>query len=150
MSESQQSFDFEVRHYVYDRLATRDKVPSIDETAAALGRRSSEVAESFQRLADNHVLVLQAGGEILMAPPFSALPTQFLVRAAEHSWFGNCIWDALGILAMLNLDGRVETSCGCCGDGMNLSVEGGKLNEAEGIVHFAFPTAHWWDNVVFT
>jgi hypothetical protein len=36
-----------------------------------------------------------------MANPFSAVPTPFLVRSGDRSWYGNCIWDALGIPAML-------------------------------------------------
>ena len=73
--------------------------PTVAETAPALSTTPENVAASFQRLADGHILVLQRGtGEILMANPFSAVPTPCLVRAGDRSWYGNCIWDATGFL----------------------------------------------------
>jgi hypothetical protein len=32
---------------------------------------------------------------------------------------------------------------------MHLEIRSGALLEAGGIVHFAIPAAHWWDDVVF-
>ena len=48
-----------------------------------------------------------------MAEPFSAVPTPFAVYVDDQRYFGNCIWDALGIPAMLHADARIESSCGC-------------------------------------
>lgn len=102
------------------------------------------------------MLVLQPGsGEILMANPLSAVPTAFVVEtegtAESRSWYGNCIWDALGVIAMLHGDGRVLTSCGCCGESMAVSVRQGEVEaRPPGIVHFAIPAKHWWDDIVFT
>jgi hypothetical protein len=101
-------------------------------------------------LAEGRVFALDADGEILMAPPFSAVPTGFLVESGGRSWWGNCIWDALGILVMLGRDGRVVASCGDCGTGMTLEVAGGALQHAEGVAHFAVPARRWWDDIVFT
>ena len=124
--------------------------PTMAETASALSTPSDNVSASFQRLADGHILVLQRGsGEVLMANPFSAVPTPFLVRVGDLSWYGNCIWDAMGIPAMLKQDATIEASCGCCGTAMRLAVTNGSLEEAPGIVHFAIPAAHWWDDIVF-
>jgi hypothetical protein len=118
--------------------------------AEALGLSQAAVAESFRRLAEKRVLALDANGEILMAPPFSAVPTGFLVESDARSWWGNCIWDALGILAMLRRDGRVLASCGDCGTAMTLEVTGGALEPAEGVAHFAVPARRWWEDIVFT
>jgi hypothetical protein len=86
--------------------------PTIAETASALSTTPNAVEASFRRLADGHILVLQRGtGEILMANPFSAVPTPFLVRAGDGSWYGNCSWDAMGIPAMLKQDAAIEASC---------------------------------------
>ncbi|HEX5974735.1 MAG TPA: organomercurial lyase [Rubrobacteraceae bacterium] len=84
-----------------------------------------------------------------MANPFSAVPTPFLVRAGDRSWYGNCIWDAMGISAMLQQDAVIEASCGCCGMAMQVTVVNGSLEEAPGIAHFAIPAARWWDDIVF-
>ncbi len=143
--------DREVRRYVYDQLREAGTAPTTTETALALGRPLDEVEVSFERLAHGRVFVLQPDSrEILMAPPFSAVPTPFLVEVGARSWYGFCVWDALGILAALHVDGRVVTSCGDCGAGMELAVSGGALAEGEGIIHFGVPARHWWDNIVFT
>jgi hypothetical protein len=113
------------------------------------------VAEAFRELAAGHMLVLQPGsGEVLMANPLSAVPTPFVVETGEavgpHTWHGNCIWDALGVIAMLHVDGRVHTSCGCCGESMTVAVRGGEVVcEPPGLVHFALPARQWWDDIVF-
>ena len=150
MMDAEQAFDKVVRHHVYDSVMQAGLLPTIAETSSALARSPAEVRDSFQRLADSHILVLQKGsGEILMANPFSAVPTPFLVKARGHSYYGNCIWDAMGIPAMLKQDAVIEASCGCCSTAMNLSITNGSLAEAQGIAHFAIPAAHWWDDIVF-
>jgi hypothetical protein len=144
------ALDYEVRRYVYDHTMKDCLPPTMAETASALSTTPANVETSLRRLADGHILVLQRGsGEILMANPFSAVPTPFLVRAGELSWYGNCIWDAMGIPAMLKEDATIEASCGCCGTAMHLAVTNGSLEEAPGIAHFAIPAAHWWDDIVF-
>jgi hypothetical protein len=149
--DKEDAFDREVRRVVYGRTAGEGRVPSAAEVAAALGSAREEARASFARLAAAHVLVLQGeGGEILMAAPFAAVPTPFLVESGGREYYGNCVWDALGIPVVLGRDARVAASCGCCGTSMELAVRGGALEAAEGVVHFALPAARWWDDVVFT
>lgn len=144
------AFDKVVRHHVYDYVMQEGLLPTIVETSSALARSPLDVRDSFQRLADGHILVLQKGnGEILMANPFSAVPTPFLVKAGGRFYYTNCIWDAMGIPAMLRQDAVIEASCGCCSTAMNLKVTNGSLGESHGIAHFAIPAAHWWDDIVF-
>ena len=84
-----------------------------------------------------------------MAEPFSAVPTAFAVEVGTQKWWGNCIWDALGIPAMLKQDARVVTACGCCNEAMTLEVRDGQLLKAPGVVHLAIPPREWWNDVVF-
>jgi hypothetical protein len=110
--QDEATFDYEVRRYVYDHVMKEGLPPTIAETASALSTTPDAVEASFRRLADGHILVLQRGtGEILMANPFSAVPTPFRVKAGDGSWYGNCIWDAMGIPAMLKQDAAIEASC---------------------------------------
>jgi hypothetical protein len=154
-----QDLDLEVRKFVYDRLIEHERTPRAEEIATALGRSLEEIRASFARMKDAHVLVLQQGDEeVLMANPFSAVPTPFVVRIGDRSWWGNCIWDALGIAAMVKGDATITTGCADCGYMMVVRVE----NEAarfepqdggqsrEGIIHFSVPAARWWDNITFT
>lgn len=147
------SMDDAVRRVIYDVAMSTGSIPTIVEIARTLGLGTEHVGSALRRLADAHVLVLQCeSGEVLMAPPFSAVPTPFVVRGSEiHAW-GNCIWDALGILAMVQSDGVVETACGCCGEAMTLSVEHGQLRKPPGhpVAHIAVPARQWWDDIVFT
>lgn len=148
--EEQTTFDKTVRRLVYDHTMEQGLPPTIEQAAATLSSAGEEVKASFQRLAKSHILVLQPDNdEILMANPFSAVPTPFVVRAGGKSYYGNCIWDAMGIPAMLKTDASIETSCGCCRTAMHLEIKQGALIESTGIVHFAIPAAHWWDDIVF-
>ena len=145
------AFDKEVRRHVYDDFIKRGQAPTIAGTAAALKSTPNDIRASYRRLAEGHVVVLQEGnGEILMANPFSAVPTPFLVESGGRSWWGNCIWDALGIAAMLKGDARIATGCGDCNDSMTLIIKNGSLQETEGIIHFSVPAKRWWDNIKFT
>jgi hypothetical protein len=145
------AFDVRVRAAVYDAIITGGAVPTLAATAAALGSPVEAVTAAFRRLAAGHVLVLQPErDELLMANPFSAVPTAFAVEAGERTYWGNCVWDALGILAMLGRDGRVLASCGDCGAALVLEVRDGALAGAAGVAHFSVPARQWWDNIVFT
>jgi hypothetical protein len=143
--------DRRVRRLVYDFAEREGLPPTVAQAAAALSLGDDEVAASFRRLAAANMLVLQTeSDEILMAPPYSAVPTPFVVESAGRSYYANCVWDALGVPAMLGRDARVKTSCGCCGAALALAVANGTLAEARGVVHFALPARRWWDDIAFT
>lgn len=145
------TFDQQIRKYVYDHFIKVGQAPTIAETAAALTSSSLEVEAAYRRLAEGRALVLQATtAEVLMAPPFSAVPTPFQVEIGDRSWWGNCIWDALGIPAMLKEDARISTGCGDCNEAMVLTIKDEALLETSGLIHFALPTKQWWSNIVFT
>lgn len=149
--ETDSKLDDRVRSLVYDAFITDGVAPRRARLASQLALPEAQVAASFERLAKAHVLVLQPHScEILMANPFSAVPTLYRVRSEDRAWWGNCIWDALGIIAMTGGDGLVESSCPDCGEGLTLHVRSGQLLPAEAIAHFAVPAAHWWDDIVFT
>ena len=147
-------FKNRVRVRLYRMFLELGRCPSSAEVAGSLQCAPADVATAFQALAADHMLVLQPGGEVLMANPLSAVPTPFVVEtgtdAGRQSWYGNCIWDALGVIAMLQCDGRVRASCGCCGESMTVSVRKGEVQaNPPGVVHFAIPAKRWWDDIVF-
>lgn len=141
--------DKQIRHYIYAHFVKLGRAPTIAECAGALSLPINEVERAFQHLAYGRALVLQGNGEILMAEPFSAVPTAFYVEVRERAWWGNCIWDALGIAAMLKEDAHVVTACGCCNDAMVVEIRNGELVNPSGLVHFAIPPRDWWQDVVF-
>lgn len=142
--------DEQVRIAVYQHTMNAGMPPSVAELASSLRFAESDVVQSLRRLADGRVLVLQPhSAEILMAPPWSAVPTPFVVRLKNATAYGNCAWDALGVLAALHEDGEIVTSCADCGEGASVHVRDGNV-QGEGLVHFALPVRQWWKNVVFT
>jgi hypothetical protein len=125
--------------------------PAIDDVAAALSLSPAEVEASFRRLEERHVLVFAPGTRnVWMANPLSAFPTPFRVETPRGAYWGNCVWDAFGVVAMLGGDGVVLTTCADCGDEMSLRVRRGVLDPAEGVAHFAVPARRWWDNIGYT
>jgi hypothetical protein len=79
------------------------------------------------------------------------VPTRFEARLPDgRRYFGNCVWDALGIPSMLALDATIEARCGCCEDRMRLEVAAGGLTHSEGVVHFGVPVREWWTDIAFT
>ena len=148
-----EELDLAVRQYVYDQLFNRQRVPGAAEIARALHREIDGLRQSLRRMKDGHILVLQEGDqEILMANPFSAVPTPFVVQIGDRSWWGNCIWDALGIAAMVKGEATITTGCGDCNDEMVIRVEGGQawFEDGNGVIHFSVPARRWWDNIKFT
>ena len=145
-----QEFDRTLRLHVFQHTADTGVVPQSQDIAAALGHSLDAVEASLRRLAEGRVLVLApASSSIWMANPFSAVPTDFKVMSRGRTYFGNCIWDALGIPALLDADGLVETACADCGAPQALEVRAGAVRSG-GIVHFSVPAARWWVNIGFT
>ncbi len=143
--------DSAVRLHLYERFVATGSPPTVAETARMLGRRHDEVAAAYGRLEEARAIVLAPGTlNVWMAQPLSAVATPFRVETERGAFWGNCIWDALGVIAMLGGDGRVATQCPECADPLDFRVERGELVPADGIVHFAVPAARWWDNIGFT
>ncbi len=142
--------DIDVRCYVYDVALATGRVPTIAGCARALRQSPDDIRESLHRLADAHQLVLGTNGEVLMAMPFSAVPTPFVVASGDVQAYANCGWDALGVAAMLHRDAVASTSCADCGDAMQIAVRDSHVADAAALLHFALPVRRWWESVVYT
>lgn len=143
------TLDRDVRVAVYRKIVDEGSPPTVSEVADGLGITTSEIEASFHRLAEDHVLVLAPGtSSIWMASPFSAIPTPFQVEVGDRRYFGNCIWDALGIPVCLRMDGRIRTSCPDCSEPLSLDVRDGSLDaSSDHVIHFEVPAARWWDDI---
>ncbi len=145
------ALDRDVRVHVFRQSADTAGVPTPADIARALERSQEEVEESLRRLAAARVLILAPGtANIWAANPFCATPSSFRVEALGRTYWGICIWDALGIPAALHADATVTARCGDCHQDLVLEVRGDALAPAGGIVHFGVPAARWWDNIAFT
>jgi len=142
----------EVRLHVLRTTIDTTIVPSAPETAAALGISGEQGIEAYRQLGDGHVYVLEPRDptRLRMANPFSAVPTAFRVEAGGKSYYGNCVWDALGVVSLMGGNGQVKTGCPDCGEALTLVIAGRELVRKEGVVHFTVPAAHWWDDIIYT
>ena len=145
-----QTFDGHLRLFVYRHILRHEKSPTVVQMAKALASSTRKVRAGLARLSESHAFMLQENGELWRAAPFSCIRTGFPVKVGRRSWYGNCIWDALGIPAMLGKDARIEASCGCCNGDMPVEVKAGKLRSDPGVIHIAVPAREWYKDVVFT
>ena len=131
---------------VMERFAALLRAPTHAELAQAAGIPVEDVPSALRELHDQRMIVLEPGTDrIRMANPFSAVPTDYVAVVNGRRHFGNCIWDALGIVAMLGGIGRVEK------DDLRIECAIRRVSAPRDyVVHFLVPAAHWWDDIGFT
>ena len=143
--------DLALRNLTYARFVELGRAPTLQEVANASGLSSDEVWAGWNRLHNDHALVLQTHSrEIRMANPFSAVPTAYRVNAGGRWWYANCAWDAFGVCAALHVDGRIEASCADCGEPLTIEVRDEQPDDATLLFHCLVPAVRWWDDIVFT
>ena len=151
MHQQNASFDSTVRLAIL-RGFLAGVTPSVEGIASALDARAGDVAASFERLAAGRAIVLVPGThEIRMAAPFAGQPTDFRATVGGRTYFANCIWDAMGIPAMLgSRNAGIDTTCADCDTPLHLEFRDGAMAGDQSVVHFAVPAARWWEDIVFT
>jgi hypothetical protein len=141
----------DVRLAVYQCILETGRIPLVGQVADRLSIAMEDVRTEFRRLENLHAFALApASDEILMAHPFSAMPTAYVVRCGGRALWANCAWDALAIPAMLGADASVDARCADCGDPIRFTFSAGTLEAATAVIHFAVPPRRFWQNVVFT
>jgi len=90
-----------------------------------------EDRETLRALAAQHVVVLDGDERIVMAHPFAAHHDGTRVESGGRTWWGNCAWDAYGIIAALGLAGATIAPDG-------------------ELFHVAVPARDWWADIQFT
>lgn len=143
------AFERQVRATVIQTLRDTGAAPSASAIADALRCAEPDVSAALRSLADEHRLVLVPGTDrVMMAHPFSGVASDFVVTIGDRTWFANCVWDGLSILALLG-NGTLETHSPQTGESITFSVAGGRV-QGDAIVHFLVPARHFWDDIVFT
>ena len=141
-----------VRLQVMRASVETGRVPDAGEVAHVLDLPEATVVDAFHQLHDSHVAVLEPGhtDRLRMANPFSAVPTPFRISIGERSWWGNCVWDGLGIIAMLGGNGVMATTCPDCGQPEGVGIADGQLQHGAGIASIGVPAASWWEDIIYT
>ena len=141
----------QVRAAILGVLAETGAAPLPLEIAGRLGSSVEQVLAAWARLREDRAIVTGDDGvSILMANPFSGIPTGHTFEAAGIRYYANCAWDALGIPAALGRDGVVRSSCANSGEALRPEVTGDGPEPCNWLFHSLVPAAHWWDDIVFT
>jgi hypothetical protein len=117
--------------------------------AERAGLDIGEVLDAYLRLRSQRVLVLEAdGSSIRMAPPFSRVPTQHVVKSDGVWTYANCARDALGVPAALEKAATVPSRCELSGEPLHLEVGLDGPAASDWLFHSLVPAANWWDDIV--
>jgi Alkylmercury lyase len=138
--------DVDLRNRTYARFVELGRAPAASE----LGE-PDEILAGWRRLHDAHALVLSpATDELRMLNPFSMIPSAYRVCARDRWWYANCAWDAFGVLAAFDVDGRIDASCPDCGGAVPVEVVDRQPHDETLLFHCLVPAARWWEDIVFT
>ena len=142
-----------LRSMIYRHTVETGLVPSRIELESMVDDPTS-LGVDLARLHDAHAIVLddrpERAGEIRMALPFAAEPTDYRVTTASGGWWANCAWDSLAVAAALHQDARVESRWADTGESLVFDITDGRIGAQDGFVHFRVAAAHWWDDIVRT
>ncbi len=146
-----QDHHWALRAAVYRQFAETGRAPSFAALAEATGVPLRDVPGTLAALeARHHLALLPDRSGIWMAHPFAATPTAFPVDTARGRFWGNCVWDALGIPAILGVDGWTEARCAASGAPISFGVRDGTRVGDPATVHFVVPPRDAWDDIGFT
>lgn len=134
------SRELALRRFIMGAFAATGAPPAIPDRPA------------LRALAEEHVVVLEdgtgggGGRQIRMAHPFASHREGARVDADDRTWWGNCAWDGLGIVAALGLTDATVTA-----QGIAVQVRAGRIAAPEtALFHIAVPARHWWVDIGFT
>lgn len=143
-------FAWRLRGDLYRETRRTGAVPPRAELGTRLGATASQVDQALRFVADAHALVLDEHGEVLMAHPFSAVPTAYRVETPTGAYWANCAWDAIAIPLLVGTDGRSATRCPGSGARFDLTVTQGRIGPPSAVVRFPVPARAFWDDIGFT
>ena len=111
----------------------------------------ADVQASLRALqANHHIGLFPDRDEAWIANPFSAVPTEYPVDTERGRYWAACAWDALGVPAMLGIDGWTDTRCAGCDTPLSFGVRNGVLEGDEGLIHLVVPLREAWNDIGFT
>lgn len=144
-----------VRKFVFDHFREHAVPPLLEQIMQRFSLSRAQADEVLHALQDAHHIALVRGTQrILMAFPFSAIPTPFRVSTKTGMrYYANCAWDAIAMHATLGVDIRVDSYCHHCAAPIRIDLQDGSVVEQTPeavIVYLGLPAALWWDDIVLT
>jgi hypothetical protein len=139
-------------HYtIIKHIIDEGYAPDLKTLSLLLNIDPSKIKRALYELQDYHGVVLHPDKPaVWVIHPFSMAPTNFFVKSARGSWWGNCAWCSLGVAALLKEDLTITTRLGAYDEQIVIHISDGKLIEKNFLVHFPVPMANAWNNVIYT
>ncbi|MEV7778318.1 organomercurial lyase [Kitasatospora sp. NPDC088351] len=141
-----------LRQSIYRTFAETGRPPQPDQLVRTLGLNSSTLRNGLRQLALTRHLVIDERDEIVMAHPFSAVPTAFSVMSGSTLWWGGCAWDAFALPHLVRgaSPALVATTCPACDRPHAWTVTREAPPAGDQVAHFLVPTTRMWDDVRHT
>jgi hypothetical protein len=143
-----------VRLTIFERFLADARPPLVEELMPAFALGRSDVEAILRDLAEaRHIALVPGTARILMAFPFSAIPTPFRAEVRNTAYFANCSWDVIAFHAMLGDEVRVTSACHHCARPIKVVMADGaarRVEPASALVHLALPPSRWWEDIVAT
>jgi len=124
-----------------------------EEIMAKFSLERPETAQLLKSLeAQKGLALLKGTDRILMAWPFSAIASPFVVKLDNgKEYFANCAWDAVAFHVML--EAWVEIRSFCHHSGAKIEVRISSSGQAETdptgvLVYLAKPANQWWVDII--
>lgn len=144
-------FHWSLRTEIFRAIGATTRAPSLDDLAAWSGRSRSQIIEALDALEAGHqIALLPDRSGVWMANPFSSVPTAFPVETERGRYWAPCAWDAMGVPAILGIDGWIEARCAASGSPLSFGVKDGRRVGDDGVIHLVVPPRNAWDDIGFT
>lgn len=143
-----------VRLSIFEKFLADARAPVVEELMTEFSLSRAEVTAILDQLvAARHIALVPGSARILMAFPFSAIATPFLVTTRRQEYFANCAWDAVAFHAMLGDEVHVESFCHHCAAPIRIELRDGRatlVEPNETLIYLALRPTQWWENIVTT
>jgi hypothetical protein len=143
-----------VRKFVFDQFLEHAAPPIVEQVMTEFSLSRQDATDVLGALeAARHIALVKGTARILMAFPFSAIPTPFRVTVKDRQYFANCAWDAIAFHAMLGDEIRVDSYCHHCAAPIEVEMRDGRavcVDPGGALVYLALPPTQWWEDIVTT
>jgi hypothetical protein len=143
-----------IRKFIYLAFIEKSHAPIIEEMIEKFPITKLEAIEIFTTLNERHLIVLQPfTNRILMAHPFSNIPTCWMVKSGKKRYYANCAWDAVALHFTLHKKIEIDSFCAFCAKKINIQLKNSNFsheNPESTLIAISKPASLWWDNVIDT
>jgi len=143
-----------MRLFIYEHLVEHSVPPVVEHLMTVFGLSRAETVAALRELAEERNVALVRGtARILMAWPFSAIATPFVVRVEDRRYYANCSWDSVAFHAMLDEDITIEALCHHCAGAIAIDMSGGKatrVEPTETLIYLALKPSQWWEDIIIS